>query len=85
VSPTIFLLTISLPLATVLLVFGMKYFSALQQTKARAAHDAAYRELAARGSQSQAETAQALAGIQAALAELDARLGNVERILRQVE
>jgi len=85
VSPTIYLLTISLPLATVLLVFGMKYFSAMQQAKARAAHDSAYRELASRGSQSQAETVEALAGIRASLAELEARLGNVERILKQVE
>ena len=84
-SPTIYLLTLSLPLATVLLVFGMTYFSAVQQARARAANDAAYRDLAARGSQSQAETAQALAGIRETLAELDARLGHVERILRQVE
>ena len=84
-TPTIYLLTLSLPLATVLLVFGMKYLSAVQAAKARAANDSAYRELAALGSQSQAETAQALAGIRASLAELDERLGNVERILRQVE
>ena len=84
-TATIYLLTLSLPLATVLLVFGMKYFSAMQQARARAANDAAYRDLAARGSQSQAETAQALAGIRETLAELDARLGHVERILRQVE
>ena len=84
-SPTIYLLTLSLPLATVLLVFGMKYFSAVQQARARAANDAAYRELAARGSRSQAETAQALTGIQSTLADLETRLGHVERILRQVE
>jgi len=85
VTTTLYLLTISLPLATVLLIFGMKYFAAMRQAKARAANDGAYRELAARGNQSQAETAQALAGIRATLAELDERLGNVERILRQVE
>ena len=84
-TATIYLLTISLPLATVLLVFGMKYFASIRQANARAAQDSAYRELAARGSQSQAETVQALAGIRASLAELDARLGNVERILKQVE
>jgi hypothetical protein len=85
VSPTIYLLTICLPLATVLLVFGMKYFAAVQQARARLVQDQSWRELAARAQGAQAETAQALAGIQAALAELDTRLGNVERILRQVE
>jgi hypothetical protein len=85
VSPTIYLLTLFLPLATVLLVFGMKYFAAVQQARARFAQDEAYRELAARAHQIQADSAQALAGIQATLAELDARLGNVERILKQVE
>jgi hypothetical protein len=85
VTPTIYLLTLGLPLATVLLVFGMKYFSATQQAKARAANAEAYRELAARASLSQAETAQALAGIRSALGELDTRLGHVERILKQVE
>jgi hypothetical protein len=85
VTATIYLLTICLPLATVLLVFGMKYFSVMQLAKARAAQDAAWRELAVRGDQSQAETAQALAGIQVALAELQTRLGHVERILSQVE
>jgi hypothetical protein len=85
VSPTIYLLTICLPLATVLLIFGMKYLAAVQQARARLAQDEAFRDLAARANQFQADSAQALAGIQATLAALDARLGNVERILKQVE
>ena len=84
-SPTIYLLTLFLPLATVLLVFGMKYFAAVQQARAGRAQEASWQELAARAQQSQAETAHALTGIQTTLADLDARLGNVERILRQVE
>ena len=84
-SSTIYLLTICLPLATVLLVFGMKYFAALQQARARLAEESSWRDLAARAQQAQADTAQALAGIRGTLAELDTRLGNVERILRQVE
>jgi hypothetical protein len=85
VTTTLYLLTICLPLATVLLVFGMKYFTAVQQARARLAQEASWQELAARAQQSQAETARVLTGIQTTLADLDARLGNVERILRQVE
>jgi hypothetical protein len=85
VTSTIYLLTICLPLATVLLVFGMKYFAAVQQARATSAQLASWQELAARVQQSQAETAQVLTGIRTTLADLDARLGNVERILQQVE
>jgi hypothetical protein len=45
-STTVYLLTICLPLATVLLVFGMKYFAMVQQAKARTARDEADRRLA---------------------------------------
>ena len=43
----LYLLTICLPLATVLLIFGMRYVSAVQQAKARLANDDAYRQIAA--------------------------------------
>ena len=46
-SEHIFLITIGLPLATLLLIFGMKYFAAIAQAKARLASDEAYRQLAA--------------------------------------
>jgi hypothetical protein len=42
-SEHLYLLTISLLLGTILLVFGMRYFSAIQQAKARLANDDAYR------------------------------------------
>ena len=38
-STTVYLLTICLPLATVLLVFGMKYFAMVRQAGARTARD----------------------------------------------
>jgi Tfp pilus assembly protein PilO len=79
------LLTICLPLVTVLLVFGMKYFAAVQQAKAKLAQDEAYRQLAAPAAQSQAETAAQLAALSATLARLDARTASVEHILKQVE
>ena len=84
-STSVYLLTICLPLVTVLLVFGMKYFAAVQQAKARLAEDEAYRRLAARAAQSQADTAAQLAAIGASLARLESRTASVEQILKQVE
>ena len=73
-STSVYLLTLCLPLVTVLLVFGMKYFAAVQQAKAKLAQDEGYRELAAQ-----------LAAMNATLARLDARSASVEQILKQVE
>ncbi len=84
-SPTIYLLTLCLPLGTALLIFGMKYIAAVQQAKARLAQEQSWRELAASASQSQADTARALASIQDSLAAMEARVGGVERILKEVE
>ena len=81
----IYLLTISLPFVTVLLVFGMKYFAAVQQAKARLAQDEAYRQLSAGLAQSQAEMAAQLASMAATLARLESRTAAVEQILKQVE
>jgi hypothetical protein len=77
-SPEIYLMTLFLPLATVLLVFGMKYYAMVQQAKARTARDDADRRLAD-------ETLAQLAAINAALARLDARMGAVEKVLKEVE
>ena len=84
-TETLYLLTICLPLATVLLVFGMKYFAAIQQARAQSARDEAYRQVAAQAAASQAETAAALSGMGATLAALQVRLAEVEKILKQVE
>jgi Tfp pilus assembly protein PilO len=84
-SEHVYFLTIGLPLATVLLIFGMKYWSAAQQAKARVANDEAYRQIAAQAVSAQAETAAALASIDATLADLKTRLIAVEKMLREVE
>jgi Tfp pilus assembly protein PilO len=81
----IYLLTISLPLLTVLLIFGMKYFAAVQQAKARLAQDEAYRQLSAGLAKSQAEMTAQLAAMSATLARLESRTAAVEQILKQVE
>jgi hypothetical protein len=77
-SPTIYLLTICLPLATVLLIFLMKYIASMVQSRARLANDEAYRELAAKATSAQADTARALA-------DLQTRMGALEKILKEVE
>ena len=84
-SATIYLLTLCLPLGTVLLVFAMRYVSAVQQAKARLANDEAYRKIAETAATAQSETAAALASIGAALADVRTRLTAVEKILKEVE
>ena len=79
-----YLLTLCLPLATILLVFAMRYASAVQQAKARLANDDAYRQIAERAATAQAETAAALSSIRATLADTGARLTAIEKILGEV-
>ncbi len=84
-SVFLYLLTICLPLATVLLIFAMRYASAVQQAKARLANDDAYRQIADKAATAQAETASALTSIETAMADVRTRLAAVETILKQVE
>jgi hypothetical protein len=81
----LYLLTISLILGTILAVFGMKYFSALFQARARLANDALYRTLAEKAVAAQSENQVALSAIRVELAGVSASLGAVEKILQQVE
>lgn len=80
----VYLLTIGLPLATVLIVFGMKYWSAAHKARSEAASAEAYRELAAKSAAAQAENAAALAAMQATLADMKGRLASVESMLKEV-
>ena len=84
-SEHVYFLTIGLPLAALLLIFGMKYYSAAVQARARLAHDDAYRQLATQTATAQTQTAAALASIDATLAEVKTRLAAVENILKTVE
>lgn len=84
-SERLYLLTLCLPLGTVLLVFGMRYVSAVFQAKARLANDDAYRQLAEKAAAAQAETAAALSHIQEVLSDVRPRLAAVEKILKDVE
>ncbi len=80
----LYLITLCLPLATVLLVFGMRYLSAVEQAKARLANEGAYRQIAEKAAAAEAETATALSAIQPALEDLRARLAAIEKILKDV-
>jgi len=84
-TTVLYLLTICLPLATILLVFGMRYLSAVLQARARFAQDEAYRRIAEQAAAAQSETAASLSSIQAALADVRTRLASVETILKAVE
>lgn len=84
-SESIYLATLILPLSTILLVFGLRYWSAVQQARARLANDNAYRDLAARAATAQSENAIALNAVNAALADLKARIAALEKVLKEVE
>ena len=55
----LYLLTLMLPLATILIVFGMRYYASVRQASARLANDDAYRQLAEIASAAQSQIATA--------------------------
>jgi hypothetical protein len=80
-----YLIFVSPLVITILVVFGMKYFSAMFQARARLANDALYQALAEKAVSAQAENQVLLAGIRADLSKFGASLATVERILQQVD
>ena len=80
-----FLLVTILLFVTILLIFGMKYFSAARQAHGRIAGDATLRELAEKATALQSEAVAALAAVRTELAEIKVRLASVEKILKEVE
>jgi hypothetical protein len=81
----IYVLTLSLFLGTILIIFGMKYFSAAFAARARLANDDAYRALAEKAVAASLDNQASLATIQAELAKVSASLAAVEKVLKQVE
>ena len=82
---TLYLLTLVMPLATILIVFAMRYHASIQQAKARLANDDAYRQLAQGAAAVQSQIAASLSAMEASLAEVRARMAAVETILEAVE
>jgi hypothetical protein len=70
-SESVYFLTLCLPLATILVVFGMRYRALVLQARAQAAGNT--------------DTAAALRTIADSLADVQARLAGIEKILKAVE
>jgi hypothetical protein len=81
----LYLLTLVLPLATILIVFAMRYYAAVQQANARLANDDAYRQLAESASAAQSQIATSLAAMESNLSDVRTRMAAVETILKAVE
>ena len=81
----LYLLTLVLPLATILIVFAMRYYALVQQARARKANDDAYRQFAEIASATQSRIATSLAAMEANLSDVRARIAAVEAILKAVE
>ena len=84
-SEHLYLLSIGLFFGTILLVFGIRAFSAIQQAKVRNASEAAYRQIAEEAVTAASENTTVLASIQAALADVRTRLTAIEKVLKEVE
>ena len=84
-TTTLYLLTLVLPLATILIVFGMRYYANVQQARARLANDDAYRQLAESASAAQSQIATSLAAMETNLTDVRNRMAAVETILKAVE
>jgi hypothetical protein len=70
-SESVYFLTLCLPLGTILVVFGMRYRALVLQARAQAAGNA--------------DHAAALKTIADSLADVQARLAGIEKILKAVE
>jgi hypothetical protein len=77
-SEPIYLLTIFMPLATIFLIFGMRFVVAIKKAKLQAEGEEAYRLIAERAVAAQEQTA-------AALADLKTRIIAIEKVLKEVE
>jgi hypothetical protein len=82
---TLYLLTLVLPLVTILIVFVLRYYAGIQQAKAWQANEDAYRKLAERVSAVQLQIATSLAALEANLSDVRTRMAAVENILKAVE
>ena len=84
-QPFYYVLTLAVMAGTPLIIFGLKYWSAAYQARAKASADEAYRALAQQSATAQSDSAAALSTIQNDVAQIAARLAAVEKILKAVE
>ena len=83
-SIAFFLLTV-LALAIVLIIFGMKYFSAGRISRLRAASDIPYKDFMEKLIAAQSTNASALAAVQADLSEIKTAVNSMAHLLKEVQ
>jgi hypothetical protein len=81
----IFLLVTILVLVTIILVFAMKYFTAIRQVGLQAANEEGYRALTDRAVRAQETSTELLAALKTTLGQIETRLAQVEKVLKEVE
>jgi hypothetical protein len=79
-----FLVPTILVLATILIVFGMKYISGARQTRLRLAGEDQFRLMAQKAIEAQTVTAEALTTARTEIADVKRRLTSIETMLREV-
>lgn len=82
--PEIYILTISLPLLTAIIVFAMKYASSYAAARARNAEQGDFRALAESNRLQLAELSRSLTAIEAQMTQQSQAISSVEVILKQV-
>ncbi len=79
-----FFLVTLMVLATVLLIFAMKYVFKAQGARTERDRENLYRDLATRAAAAEGACASAVDGIQSELKDIRVRLGAIEKLLRDV-
>jgi len=83
-NPIIYLITISLPFTTAIIVFAMKYASSYAAARARLAEENDFKALAEAHASDLAQVTASLKAIEADVARQGRSLSSVETILKQV-
>ncbi len=83
-QPHHFIVPTLLVLATILFVFAMKYLSAARLARSSPERDDAFRRFAEKAAAAQDTLAASLTAARAELADVKARLGSIEAMLRDV-
>lgn len=79
-----YMFTLILPLVTILIVFGMKYWSAAVQSREAKSGEEAYRALSEKAVAAQQDNVAVLSAIRADVAKLSGFPATVENILKQI-
>lgn len=84
-TENIFFAALFFPAVAAVLIFLMKYTSAILQARVRLAQDEAYREIATQAATAQTNTAAALTALTTKCVDIQLRLAGLEKILKEVE